>query len=589
MKTVATLLGLCLALAAQPPVPGGPIPQGGQSAGRPADAGGASGRFRSQRSATTTTQAEPTRPEDLASVEGQVVNTITGEPLSKASIILRPVNDAGRFAGPPGGFPGTQSLSGRSDASGRFSVTGIEPGKYRISITRNGFVDQEYGASDYLRFGPPVTLAAKQQLRDLTIKMTPNAVITGRILDEDGEPMAGVQVEAMRYRYTQGKKTLSAYKTATSNDLGQYRIYGLPPGQYLVAAAGRRGARPGAPVARSSGDDYVTTFFAGTIDPAGATPLEVGPGQETSADLRMHRHLTVSIKGRVTDAANSEGRRPNVMLTSRTMGMSSSSMRPATVDANGNFEIRGVAPGSYMLVAMSPQRGRLSVSRIPLDVGNSNIDSLSIQIQPSMQLSGRVRLDAQDPVNAGSLQLRLALRDPVGIMGPTTISTSVKSDGTFTFNGVLADQYTLAISGLPEGYYVKQVRAGDQDALVLGIDTRSGAALPLDILLSPNAGTAGGVVWDDQQQTVAEATVVLVPAEPARREQPLFYKTATSAADGRFSLANIEPGQYKLFAWKKVEAGAYMDPDFLRSVENSGETVTIKEKASEDVRLRIIP
>jgi protocatechuate 3,4-dioxygenase beta subunit len=548
-----------------------------------------SGGSRQQRSSTATVQTEPTRPEDLAAIEGSVVNGLTGEPLSKAVITLRPTDGGaqGRFGGPMGDISSARSYTARTDSGGRFTVTGVEPGKYRISITRNGFVDQEYGATDYLRYGPPVTLAARQQLRDLTIKMTPNAVITGRIVDEDGEAMAGLQVEAMRYRYTQGKKVLSSYKSATTNDLGEYRIYGLPPGRYLISVAGRRGFRPGMP-RQEDPDDYVTTFFAGVIDPASATPLEVGPGQQTNADLRMRRQHTVSVKGRVTDASENEGRRPAVMLASRSMGFSNSSMRPATVDANGNFEIRGVAPGSYMLIAMSPQRGRAAVARLPVDVGNSNVESLSIQISPSMQLTGRVRLESQDPVNAGSVQLRLSLRDPVGMMGPGTVSAQVKSDGTFTFDRVTADQYTLSVSGLPEGYFVKQARLGDQDALALGVDTRSGAAMPLDILLSPNAGKASGTVIDDQQQTVSSATVVLVPTEPERREQPQFYKTSTTGADGRFTLSNIEPGQYKLYAWRDVESGAYMDPDFLRPVEGRGETVNIKEGANEEVRVRIV-
>ncbi|MBL8228485.1 MAG: carboxypeptidase regulatory-like domain-containing protein [Bryobacterales bacterium] len=584
-KTVCTMLGLCLLLAAQAPPPPAPVRQSPAPQGQPGSGGPPQDRNRSRGGATI--QREPVRPEDLASIEGQIVNGITGEPLNKATVMVRPTEgppDQGRF-GPPGGFPGARSYTARTDTSGRFTISGVEPGKYRISVTRNGFVDQDYGSTDYLRYGSPVTIAAKQQMRDLTVKMTPNAVITGRVVDEDGEAMAGVQVEALRNRYSQGKRVLSVYKSANTNDLGEYRIYGLPPGRYFIAAAGRRGPRS----SPESQDEYVTTFFAGTTDPASATYMEVGPAQQASADLRLRKQATVSVKGRVIDNAAGEGRRAGVFLTPRSMTFSSNSMRPAMVEANGNFEIRGVAPGAYLLVATSSQRGRPSIARMPVDVGNRGVDALTIQIQPAMQLTGRVRLEAKDPVNAGSIQLRLALRDPVGMMGPSVISAPVKADGTFAFTGVTADQYTVSVSALPDGYYVKHARLGDQDALALGVDTRSGAAMPLDILLSPNAGKASGTVMNDQQQIIANATVVLVPAETERREQPQFYKTATSGADGRFTIGNIEPGQYRVFAWRDVETGAYMDADFLRPVEGRGETVNIKESSAEEVRVRVIP
>ena len=110
----------------------------------------------------------------------------------------------------------------------------------------------------------------------------------------------------------------------------------------------------------------------------------------------------------------------------------------------------------------------------------------------------------------------------------------------------------------------------------------------MELVLAPNAGVAAGMVQNDQQQPAPGATVVLVPQELERRDQPQYYRTATTDAAGAFSLRNLDPGQYKAFAWTDIEPGAYFDPDFLRPVENRGESITIREGSQENTKLKLI-
>src|SRR5437867_1702936 len=197
MKTILLCLGVTLVLAGQP---------GRQRPGMPQQS-----------------QPAPTKPEDRGTVEGLVVNSATGQPLGKAALTLRRVDSP---PGPPGS---ARTYTATSDASGAFHIMGVEPGKYRLSATRTGFVSAEYGVRDFMQSGTTITLEARQRLGDLQLRMTPNGVITGRIVDEDGEPMAYLQVEAMLSRYSQGRKQLVTYGSASTNDLGEYRIFGLPP------------------------------------------------------------------------------------------------------------------------------------------------------------------------------------------------------------------------------------------------------------------------------------------------------------------------------------------------------------------------
>ena len=135
---------------------------------------------------------------------------------------------------------------------------------------------------------------------------------------------------------------------------------------------------------------------------------------------------------------------------------------------------------------------------------------------------------------------------------------------------------------------MKSVSLGGQDALLRGLNLSSGAGGLIDIVLAPNAGQAAGLVQNDQQQPAPGVTVVLIPQERERKDQAQYYKTTTTDAAGAFTFKNLDPGQYKVYAWREVESGAYMDPEFVGPVENRGETLTIREGSQENLQVKLI-
>jgi len=166
-----------------------------------------------------------TKPEDLCTAEGQVLNLATGAPVHKAEVVL---HRAGQTNG---------SYSAVADSGGNFAINGIESGKYRLSASRTGFVATQYGARGPSRDGTTLSLQPGQRLKDLAVRLTPHAVITGRVVDEKREPIVLGQVQAMTYSFRAGKKELATSQMVHTNDLGEYRIYGLSPGKYYVTAA----------------------------------------------------------------------------------------------------------------------------------------------------------------------------------------------------------------------------------------------------------------------------------------------------------------------------------------------------------------
>ena len=159
-----------------------------------------------------------------ATIEGRVLKAGTDEPLKKAWLTLYRVEGERR--------PNSTS----TDASGRFILKDVEPGRYQLWAQRNGYVQQAYGQRGSERSGTTLTLGPGQTLSDIIFRLAPAAVISGRVFDEDGEPVAGASVQAMRYRYMEGKRELVPMGMDRSDDQGEYRIFGLAAGQYFVSA-----------------------------------------------------------------------------------------------------------------------------------------------------------------------------------------------------------------------------------------------------------------------------------------------------------------------------------------------------------------
>jgi len=218
--------------------------------------------------------AQPqTAPEDLCSVEGTVTNAATGAPVRKAMVLMNRTE----ITPSPNAFPVNYSTT--TDTAGKFAMKDIEPGRYRITVSRVGFVTMSYGARAPNRPGTVLALERAQKIKDVNLRLTPHGVVTGRILDEDGEPLPNVSLFLVRFQKRQGRQQENVGGNGMTNDLGEFRIFGVVPGKYYLRANGRAEVVFNAQdhsVNAQPEEDYVPTYYPGTIDPATATPIEVG-------------------------------------------------------------------------------------------------------------------------------------------------------------------------------------------------------------------------------------------------------------------------------------------------------------------------
>jgi len=531
-------------------------------------------------------QPNPTKPEDLCGIEGQVSNVATGAPVKKAELRLQRVDLN----------PNTASLqtsySTTADAAGKFAMKDIEPGKYRLSVTRNGFVNTSYGARGPNRPGTTISLDPGQHLKEVNFKLTPHGVVSGRIVDEDGDPVVHASVQAQSYRRIEGRKQLVPSGAAGTNDLGEYRIFGLAPGRFYLSATYNQTAWE--PTLDRSAkappeEGYVPTYYPSGIDLAAAAAVEVTPGAELRGmNITLSKTHTVRLRGHVI---NPGGGKQNVtiMLTPRDEAGWFSMAGRQTTDPQGDFEIRGVRPGAYSLVAQSFDGARSLTARQALDVGNNNMEGIALTLSSGMELPGQIKAEGPQGIDLVDIHISLQPHD-LGVMRFTSNPNDhVKDDGSFTLTQVSQERYDIYVRGLPDGYYIKSIRAGDEEVRDSGLDMTSGPAGPLTVTIGPGAGEIDGTVQNDKQDPAAGALVVLVPDDARRRERRDSYHTATTDQYGRFTLKGVDPGEYKLYAWDDLESGAYMDPDVMKPYESQGVAMSIHENSRETAQLKLIP
>jgi len=542
-----------------------------------------------------------------AVVEGKVVNSLTGEPIRKAELTLTTsltpdgmdnigfdisgldLDDVKPPEQPPKPKEPKRTYAGISDASGKFRFEGVAAGDYYLKVKHAGFVDDTYEPSGTLASEGRLHLTAGQEVHDVTFRLVPQAAVSGKVVDEDGDPITDAMVSATRPTYANGHRTLFPGDTAQTNDRGEFRLGKLSPGRYYlvaeVMAMNPMAAVNPPPKDGSPETGYVATYFPRYLDSQEAEAIDVKAGADIPGFvIHMQKSRVVRVKGSLVGADGKPLKQAQVMLMS---GARPGSMRMGSVDAEGKFEIANVAPGVY--TAMTVQLfgnsgGSPAMTMQTLIVPSENLSDVKLGTVPEATLPGQITVADDGKVALKGIAVTLQ-GDEVGPLMPA--SGRVEDSGAFVLKKVATASYDLRLVNVPAGAYVKSVLWNGREKLGESLDFSAGVSGDLQVILGTDGATFDAKVTRDDKP-VDDATVVLLP-EDARHRNGQTTRSASTDGAGHVAFKDVRPGNYLAFAWEKVEEGDWFDPVFVKAAANDAVKVTIGSRDNQHVDLKAIP
>jgi len=475
-------------------------------------------------------------------------------------------------------------------ADGHFELRNLPAGKYKLSVSRNGYVEAEYGQRKPSDPGVPFLLSQGEYKHDLLFKLIPAAIIAGRVFDEDGEAVPRARVTASREAYNEGYRTLEWKTIAMTDDLGQFRLFGLAPGRYYVSAMDRNANLSGDrefTVIPGQGTErgYVKTYYPGTPDVAQASVITVDEGEEVpGTDISLKRVAVYRVRGKIVNQiALKSGSWVDLQLVQRNKRLGwglggGQELRKS----DGSFEILDVVPGSYVLSAHWSDEEKSFGTQQRIDVGESDVDGVTLSIGGGVMIPGRILWDGKPSLERDGLGVNLQPTEGMFTRGGAAVAAN-----QFVLKDVGEGEYRVLVYGLSKDCYIKNVEYGGAHSSDSTISVSKGGGAQLQVTISSHGARVQGAATDSDGLPAAGVWVVAVPDE-TRRSNFRLFKSQTTDQYGKFDLHGLAPGSYKLFSWTGIENNEWEDPDFLKPFEGNGEAVELRDEDSKTVNLKVI-
>jgi hypothetical protein len=512
-----------------------------------------------------------------AVIRGRVVAGDTGQALRKAQVrIFAPELRENRLA--------------TADADGKFEFKEVKAGRYNVTASKGSYVALQYGQTRPFEPGKPLEIVAGQTLDKVDFVLPRGAIIIGRLVDEFGDPLPDAMVSAQRYQNFNGQKRLApAGRSATTNDVGEFRLFAIPPGQYYLSATLRPMGMMG------DSDDhtgYAPTYFPGTPSVAEAQRVTVGLGQ-TLSDMNMA--LLPTKTSRVSGTAlDSQGRPMSGMVMTLPRGDSMMMMfgPPAQIKPDGSFAVSGLTPGRYMLQARSLGGPDAEIAFVDLTVNGDDVNGVKLIANKSSTVSGRIVVDppAAQALRPSSLRLIVQSVEPDMMFIGGTPPAVVNDDLTFELKSN-PGQWRIAIAGPAPGWTIRTVRYRGADVTDSGVEIRPNEALAdIEVELTNHVTELTGAVTTTKGDASKDYSVIVFPQDRDKwTPNSRYLKTSRPDQDGRFKVSALPPGEYYVIALDYVDPNDWNDPQFLDGIRARATRLSINEGETKSLDLRITP
>jgi Carboxypeptidase regulatory-like domain len=525
-----------------------------------------------------------------SSIKGLVTAADTGAPIRGAEIRLSSRGSYNRLV--------------TTDGDGAYRLSDLPAGEYRLTVSRTGYTSLVFGQRRPLEAPTTINLSEGESFT-ANLALTRGGAIRGRVIDQFGDPIAGTRVQVLRSRMVRGQRRLQSMGPGDqTDDMGEFRVYGLPAGDYYVTAStGLADAvRRDPPL-----------FFPGTPSFSEAQSITLAVGNEAAADFQILPMRSARVSGIVFNASGAPVE-AMVQLVSEAIGIGASIesagpppafMINADTTADGRFTIDNVPPGPYVLTANSsfnagviagiqggnpnagpPPAMREIMERGPetatmsIVVAGDNVSDLALTTRRGGVLAGSFMADA-GVVRPLPNRVSAEVRPAKGGGGPSMMQGGRGS--AFRLAGMSGPFY-LGINGLPDDWAVSQITVDGVDVTDEPIDLK-GQTSSARIVLTDRVTTLSGTV--QARGNSSNYSVVVFPDDMNRWSYPSRYvKTARANERGQFRINGLPPNErYSAVAVDFLEEGEEQDPQFLERLRSRAMTFSLREGEQRSIYL----
>ena len=505
-------------------------------------------------------------------IAGLMVNSLNGAPLGKARVSL--IDTRNRAA----------AVWMITKEDGRFAFDSLPQGKFSLEGEKRGFLAAAY--QQHEQFSTAIVTGAGFDTENLTLRLTPLAWLSGRVVDESGDAVRNAQLMLYVESHEGGVNRIARSRYATTDDEGYYEFAALAPGNYYVSVAARPwyAVHPSSTYVDGMGDlapgvnrsldvAYPRTFYNGATDSDAATPIAIGGGDHVTADIHLRPvpalHLFVHA---------SEGQRGFSMpwIQKRVFDLSESVESEARGQvAPGVFEMVGIPAGRYSVGSRMASSGQLAAAAemnltkdtVVLDAGSS---------EPAGTVKVTARMARGEPLPRG---LNLALRNA---KMQFVAFVPLEANGEVTFDEVPPGKYALLVNSPLPPYTIARIASQGVETAGHDINVTAGASLELRASLVAAVVRVAGFAKRGGRP-VSGVMVALVPKDP--ESHPERFLRDQTDLDGSFEMPGVLPGVYTIIAVEDAWDFPWMQPGALAKYVQHGQNLTIGELMQGSVEL----
>ena len=510
-------------------------------------------------------------PDATFRIAGTIVNAIGGNPLARARVTIVDAKNRQK----------AQWMITSDD--GRFDFKQVSPGKYSLQGAKRGFIPAFY--DEHEGFSTAIVTGAGLDTEHLVLRLDPSAMLSGKILDELGEPVRQATVSLYRENRQVGVGRIIKFRVSMTDDQGAYEFSNLDAGSYFVSATAKpwyalhtvSSRQPGseslpAAVDQSLDVAYAITYYGDATEPDDATPIPVRGGDHLQADIHLNPVPALHLIFHAPENGANGFTMPMLQKPSFD-GMEMVQSDGMSQVSAGVFEMTGVAPGRYSV--RTPEAGRgAEANEVDITTNGQELDMSTAQrastVKATIQVLGEATLPPQIEVALRNSKMRIVAWQ------------EMDTKGEVVFQDLAPGKYDVLAGSRPKAYSV--ARMSSESGVIAGhtLNVTAGASMAITLSLVGGTVNVEGFARRAGKAT-SGAMVVLVPKNPESNRE--LFRRDQSDQDGSFLLRSVIPGSYTIVA---IENGWDLDwsrPGVIEHYAKQGQTITVSGQTQTTMHL----